>query len=344
MSVGDNWWDLPRPAQGIKLYEIREELREQNLHDTEEPPLETATAPPAGAAPNVRTSDGTYNDISCPRMGSAGIRFGRNVPLKRGVPGHGEPDEPEPAARQPRAPHPHDVPAGDDPQRHRRGLDSVHGARLVRAQEGHVEPHPRHPGGRRRQLARAADAGAEDAGGSAQGPQLEDAAGVYQREHALVGRLARLRQQCLGAGVAARRPRGQGAGQPERQARRRPGHGPGDHRLHRERLGGPEPAPCAVRARAQRDLRQAEEAQSAVGRRAAVPAGKAGQRGAAREDSHRRVVGGDPPGRRHRDRPAHELVRPVQQAPERLPEAGGERHLLRHPRLADRAPWRRRSR
>jgi hypothetical protein len=28
MSVGDNWWDLPRPAQGIKLYQIREELRE----------------------------------------------------------------------------------------------------------------------------------------------------------------------------------------------------------------------------------------------------------------------------------------------------------------------------
>jgi Animal haem peroxidase len=86
MSGGDNWWDLPRPAQGIKLYEIREKLREQNLHDTEEPPLETATTPPAGAAPNVRTSDGTYNDVSCPRMGSAGIRFGRNVPLKEAFP------------------------------------------------------------------------------------------------------------------------------------------------------------------------------------------------------------------------------------------------------------------
>ena len=82
MSIGDDWWDLPRPAQGIKLYEIREELREKNLHDTEEPPLETATTPPAGAAPNVRTSDGTYNDVSCPRMGSAGIRFGRNVPVE----------------------------------------------------------------------------------------------------------------------------------------------------------------------------------------------------------------------------------------------------------------------
>ena len=165
MSVGDDWWDLPRPAQGIKLYEIREELREKNLHDTEEPPLETATAPPAGAVPNVRTSDGTYNDVSCPRMGSAGIRFGRNVPLSEAFPDTANLMNPSPRRVSLELLTRDDVPAGDDPQRHRRGLDSVHGARLVRAQEGHVEPHPRHPGRRRRRLARAADAGAEDAGG-----------------------------------------------------------------------------------------------------------------------------------------------------------------------------------
>jgi hypothetical protein len=61
-------------------------LREKNLYDTEEPALEKATAPPAGSAPSVRTSDGTYNDISGPRMGSAGIRFGRNVPLSEAFP------------------------------------------------------------------------------------------------------------------------------------------------------------------------------------------------------------------------------------------------------------------
>ena len=44
------------------------------------PPLERSTAPPAGEAYNVRTSDGTYNDLTCPRMGNAGMRFGRNVP------------------------------------------------------------------------------------------------------------------------------------------------------------------------------------------------------------------------------------------------------------------------
>ena len=82
----DNWYDLPRPAEGIKLYQIRDELREKNLHDTEEPPLENSTAPPGGEAYNVRTSDGTYNDLKCPRMGSAGMRFGRNVPLSEAFP------------------------------------------------------------------------------------------------------------------------------------------------------------------------------------------------------------------------------------------------------------------
>jgi hypothetical protein len=87
MSKGsDDWFDLPRPAQGIRLYQIREELREKNLADTEEPPLETSTAPPAGDAYNIRTSDGTYNDLKCPRMGSAGMRFGRNVPLSEAFP------------------------------------------------------------------------------------------------------------------------------------------------------------------------------------------------------------------------------------------------------------------
>jgi hypothetical protein len=82
----DEWYKLPRPLAGITLYGIREELRRKNLVDTEEPPLETSTTPPASDAYNVRTSDGTYNDLSCPRMGSAGMRFGRNVPLKEVFP------------------------------------------------------------------------------------------------------------------------------------------------------------------------------------------------------------------------------------------------------------------
>jgi hypothetical protein len=61
-------------------------MREKNLHDTEEPPLESAAAPATGEAYNIRTSDGTYNDLKCPRMGSAGMRFGRNVPLSEAFP------------------------------------------------------------------------------------------------------------------------------------------------------------------------------------------------------------------------------------------------------------------
>jgi len=85
-KVTDDWYDLPRAVAGVRLYQIREGMREKNLHDTEEPPLQSSTAPPAGDIYNVRTSDGMYNDLKCPRMGSAGMRFGRNVPLNEAFP------------------------------------------------------------------------------------------------------------------------------------------------------------------------------------------------------------------------------------------------------------------
>ena len=88
MSHGsDEWYDGPRASAGIKLFRIREELREKNLHDTEEPPLETSATAPAGDVYNVRTADGTYNDLKCPRMGSAGIRFGRGQHFNDGAAG-----------------------------------------------------------------------------------------------------------------------------------------------------------------------------------------------------------------------------------------------------------------
>ena len=85
-KVADDWYDLPRPVAGVKLYRLRDELREKNLFDTEDPPIETSTTPAGAEAYNVRTSDGTYNDLQCPRMGSAGMRFGRNVPLSETFP------------------------------------------------------------------------------------------------------------------------------------------------------------------------------------------------------------------------------------------------------------------
>ena len=82
MTVDKDWHRLPAPAAAARLIEIRNELRAKNLHDTEEPPLESSTAPSSPEGRATRTNDGTYNDLSCPRMGSAGTRFGRNFPLK----------------------------------------------------------------------------------------------------------------------------------------------------------------------------------------------------------------------------------------------------------------------
>ena len=89
MSILDKdkeWYEFPDAIAGPKLVELRRELREKNLHDTEEPPLESSTAPLTAEGRNARTSDGTYNDLTCPRMGSAGMRFGRNVPLSETFP------------------------------------------------------------------------------------------------------------------------------------------------------------------------------------------------------------------------------------------------------------------
>ena len=80
------WFELPDATGALKLVELRKELREKNLHDTEEPPLEKSTAPATEEVRIARTSDGTYNDLTCPRMGSAGMRFGRNVPLSETFP------------------------------------------------------------------------------------------------------------------------------------------------------------------------------------------------------------------------------------------------------------------
>jgi len=75
------WFELPPAIGGPKLFEARNELREKNLHDTEEPPHAKAqTSAPADAVTG-RTADGMYNDLSCPFMGKSGTRFGRNTPL-----------------------------------------------------------------------------------------------------------------------------------------------------------------------------------------------------------------------------------------------------------------------
>jgi len=82
------WHRLPRFLAMLKLIGIRDELRAENLHDTEEPPLERKPVTP-GLDPALRegrSTDGSFNDLQFPTMGAAGCRFGRNVPLQHTFP------------------------------------------------------------------------------------------------------------------------------------------------------------------------------------------------------------------------------------------------------------------
>jgi len=78
------WYRLPVPLGLAVLGGLRDVLRTHNLYDTSG--LPAVNLPPvAPATPEVRTDrtlDGTYNDLGQPRMGMAGSRFGRNVPLE----------------------------------------------------------------------------------------------------------------------------------------------------------------------------------------------------------------------------------------------------------------------
>jgi hypothetical protein len=96
------WHRLPTWLGLLNLIEVRENLRAQNLHDTNEidpghagpTPAGFPVDPSASTASNSngigadsrslrsRSADGSYNDLESPRMGMAGTRFGRNVPLE----------------------------------------------------------------------------------------------------------------------------------------------------------------------------------------------------------------------------------------------------------------------
>jgi hypothetical protein len=76
---------------------IRNTLRRDNLHDTATAPSIPVPdlVPEGDRYLTARTPDGTFNDLSNPRMGAAGTRFGRNFPISYGYP------EPEPAIMSP---------------------------------------------------------------------------------------------------------------------------------------------------------------------------------------------------------------------------------------------------
>src|SRR5262245_33505270 len=77
------WYRLPRLLAMGRLLEIRNELRQKNLHDTEEPAFvpREIPSPLDPALREGRTIDGSSNDLRVPTMGAVGRPFGRNVPL-----------------------------------------------------------------------------------------------------------------------------------------------------------------------------------------------------------------------------------------------------------------------
>ena len=180
----------PRPDRAP-----RTRLREKNLHDTgrgalDKPPF---TDPDQADYRGARTIDGTYNDLDDPLMGSIGSRFGRNVPLE-----HTWPDElprllePNPRLISRELLTRETLRAGDDAESARGGVDPVRGPRLVQPRRQRPENAWEIPLEDDDPWPRASDAGRPDA----PGPELRarQASDVRDRRHALVGRVAGLRQ------------------------------------------------------------------------------------------------------------------------------------------------------
>ena len=78
------WHRLPWPLGLAMVVALRHQLRRDNLHDPSRvvptlphPPLTT----PESTRLKQRSADGTFTDLGEPGMGSAGARFGRNVPV-----------------------------------------------------------------------------------------------------------------------------------------------------------------------------------------------------------------------------------------------------------------------
>ncbi len=74
------WHRLPFFLALPNLAALRHDLRQRNLYGTQRSP---GPAPQPGVQDQVnnRAADGSYNDLTHPKMGAAGTRFGRNVPL-----------------------------------------------------------------------------------------------------------------------------------------------------------------------------------------------------------------------------------------------------------------------
>ncbi len=82
-AATSRWSRLPTPLALATILLYRNRLRRENLHDTETAATRNRSVREGERHLTARTADGTYNDLENPRMGSAGTRFGRNVPIDR---------------------------------------------------------------------------------------------------------------------------------------------------------------------------------------------------------------------------------------------------------------------
>jgi hypothetical protein len=82
------WHKLPDFLALVRIFRIRDRLRKENLHDTSHVASPAPVPPPDPGVPHqdVRTIDGTFNDLDNPMMGAVHTRFGRNVPLEHTIP------------------------------------------------------------------------------------------------------------------------------------------------------------------------------------------------------------------------------------------------------------------
>ncbi|GHG53837.1 peroxidase family protein [Streptomyces griseocarneus] len=86
-------WDKLAVIPGLlTILGLRVRYRRENLHDTTHLPSTGLPDPgPPSAGHTVgRTADGSHNDLDEPRMGMAGTRFGRNIPLEKIAPAAAE--------------------------------------------------------------------------------------------------------------------------------------------------------------------------------------------------------------------------------------------------------------
>ena len=88
INVFVRWDRLPTLLAAVNFTVFRDRLRAHNLHHTGYGVLTPDKWKPGYE--RWRSADGSYNCLAHPRMGMAGTRFGRNVPLAEGVPETGD--------------------------------------------------------------------------------------------------------------------------------------------------------------------------------------------------------------------------------------------------------------